>query len=859
MNRTRKTFCALACAAACLLLAACGSGSGSGGSAVGLTPFQTEITDTLPAGTRIDVSSKNLFQMGSGDIWYYTSLDAGGNPGGTFATRAVASDDGAGHVSLVENDGGPDTTDYIVSADGLLDTYPLGSTPASMAGIVGGIFEYATPLYPVGAERKHVRSGPWGEDLDGDGIGESFRFEFTQVFLGFESVQLSSVFTLTQVAHFHNVVKLTLRPTASGHGDITETLTEDAWFAPDMGMVKAQRTTLDSGGNVLDPPHTLVFHHGFVGSVNWDTTAPVPVLDGSIIDVPLKHNALVYDVLRNVYYASVPGSVTGNGNRIATVDPATGQVSYSAPVGSEPNALAITADASTLYAGTDGTGDIVKLALPAMTELGRARLPVETLGQKTAKSIAVSPVDPTVVAVSLGEANSGSFDGVALLRDMVLQPTVAFSQAGNVVTFDPSGSKLYGLNNESSEFGLRRIQVLPDGLAVEFEVPAASDFGTRVLSFVGNQVVAGHGVYATPGLDRAGLVGSQSDCLAQRSGGLLLCFNTLPQNTGPSRVIVADAATFVLGASLLYALSEPGGPRRMVEGPPGQLAISYAANPSGFVSKIRLFTSALLLAPPVPPVPVWPVSASTTPDGQALDVAVTHNDLVFDSVRNVYYASIPGSVVRSGNSIARIDPATGQVTHSAPIGSEPTLLALAADASALYVGLNGSGDLLELALPSMSELGRLHLPALQTVGQGVVETLAASPVDPTLVTISTNSAPLGLFVQNLVVLQQSPPPPPPPLAANVSGAAVCASARSGIQLLCLATQDPFATPAGRILVADSSTFAVTASPIFNTNEPFLFGTIRKLVQGPPGQAAINYAPPFGPAPPVRLFSSGQLP
>ena len=87
MQVTRKRSCALACVAAlCLLLAACGGGGG-GSPGNGLTPFQTEITDTLPPGTRIDVSSKNLFQMGSGDFWQYNKLDAGGNPTGVTVTE----------------------------------------------------------------------------------------------------------------------------------------------------------------------------------------------------------------------------------------------------------------------------------------------------------------------------------------------------------------------------------------------------------------------------------------------------------------------------------------------------------------------------------------------------------------------------------------------------------------------------------------------------------------------------------------------------------------------------------------------------------------------------------------------------
>ncbi|HEY6720614.1 MAG TPA: hypothetical protein VI363_03160, partial [Burkholderiales bacterium] len=155
----RNSLCALACAATCLLLAACGGGRADNAP----TPFPTEKTDELPAGARIDVSAKNLFQMGAGDFWSYNVIDdLLGRPAGTTA-RKVVSDDGAGHVALEDDDGGPDVTPYTVTADGLLNTRPLGDVPASAASITGAIFDYATPLYPVGAVRRHVRSGPWGE------------------------------------------------------------------------------------------------------------------------------------------------------------------------------------------------------------------------------------------------------------------------------------------------------------------------------------------------------------------------------------------------------------------------------------------------------------------------------------------------------------------------------------------------------------------------------------------------------------------------------------------------------------------------------------------------------------------------
>jgi len=265
-------------------------------------------------------------------------------------------------------------------------------------------------------------------------------------------------------------------------------------------------------------------------------------------------------------------------------------VTHSVAVGSEPNALAIAADASVLYVGLDGSGEVERLVLPSMSPQGRARLVVDSFfGATRAETIAVSPVDPAVAAVSMAYTGvSPRHAGVALLRDMVMQPNRTQTHTGsNLIAFDSSGAKVYGLNVESTEFGLRRIGVLADGLAEEVVVPALTSFSTLALSFAGNRVVAGARLFDAPDLAAAGMISGASNCWPTRSGAGLLCFGS-PAGT----VLVADATTFVIDASPLYAVSEQSAPTRLVQGPAGQIALSYV--PVSSPPSIRLFTSAQL-------------------------------------------------------------------------------------------------------------------------------------------------------------------------------------------------------------------------------------------------------------------------
>src|SRR5436190_5073674 len=81
------------------------------------------------------------------------------------------------------------------------------------------------------------------------------------------------------------------------------------------------------------------------------------------------------------------------------------------------------------------------------------------------------------------------------------------------------------------------------------------------------------------------------------------------------------------------------------------------------------------------------------PDAQAdfvRLVPLTTNDVVYSPTTKLLYASVPSSVGAGGNSIKTIDPTTGAVTSSVFIGSEPNRLAMAADGTTLYIGLDGA-------------------------------------------------------------------------------------------------------------------------------------------------------------------------
>lgn len=103
------------------------------------------------------------------------------------------------------------------------------------------------------------------------------------------------------------------------------------------------------------------------------------------------------------------------------------------------------------------------------------------------------------------------------------------------------------------------------------------------------------------------------------------------------------------------------------------------------------------------------------------------NDLVWDPKAQLIYASLPSSYGTHGNSIAVINPINGKVTAYHFVGSEPTQLAISADSSYLYVGLNGNGSVQRMILPGFTPDINVSLGASEYGGLNTAGALQVSP------------------------------------------------------------------------------------------------------------------------------------
>lgn len=565
------------------MLAACGGG---GGGAVELPPVTpapvipagsrpppaTVRTDDNPAGARLDRRTDNYFPMAVGDHWSYERTNGTGGSTRTVTVRIVAGST-AGTVGWQETDpvDGEGTSEYRRTTEGLQVVGPFtGGLPDAAAKLVGDPLEYAEPFYAVGSVRRVLRQGSYGQDVDGDGVHEGFSFELTQTFVGFEDYRVGA--RTVQAARFRTAYRIVAMYSKSLTGgaypaDYVFKGTDETWWGPGIGLLRSDRQFEDSTRGTVEPLHTLRLVQGTVAG------QAVVVDDVLTRAVALRHNALVFDAQRGVYYASVPGAAVGTGNRIATVDPASGAVTHSLPVGSEPGAMAIAADGASIYVGLNGSGEVVRLALPGFAEMGRVRLPSNTFyGQFVAETLAASPVDASVFAVALARPGvSPKHGGVALVRAMQLQPRQSQEHTGsNLIVFGADGQSVYGYNNETTEFGLRRLEVLADGLTERQAIGFGGGFYQRTIDRLGDRLLVNNRVARTPGLELDGQLSYGSGCRFA-AAGRILCLDATPG--AKSRLLVADLASY----ALLDTLSLPADAGldfvTLVPGPAGTVAV----------------------------------------------------------------------------------------------------------------------------------------------------------------------------------------------------------------------------------------------------------------------------------------------
>jgi hypothetical protein len=170
---------------------------------------------------------------------------------------------------------------------------------------------------------------------------------------------------------------------------------------------------------------------------------------GKVVDLPA--NEMLYDSTRDRIVASVPSSAGLSGNSIALIDPNTGNIENSVFVGSEPNKLALSDDASTLYVGLDGATafrrfDMNSKAAGPVYQVGEVAVYSNLSSTATAGTILILP--GTTDSVAIAKKLSFGAAGVTIYDSGIARANSTQTYGGNIaLTRSDTPNLLYGLVN----------------------------------------------------------------------------------------------------------------------------------------------------------------------------------------------------------------------------------------------------------------------------------------------------------------------------------------------------------------------------------------------------------------------------
>lgn len=175
---------------------------------------------------------------------------------------------------------------------------------------------------------------------------------------------------------------------------------------------------------------------------------------------------LVYDENTDRIYVAIPSSSGPNGNSIGIINPNTYTLENTVFIGSEPAVLAITDNGQYIYAGFAGSATVRRFNVADQTAGLQFPLGSDpTTGSMYAEDIETLPGNPNAVAVSrMNNGFSPRHEGVAIYDDGVQRPITTQDHTGsNRIEFS-SNNQIIGFNNETTEFGLRRLSVSAGGV-----------------------------------------------------------------------------------------------------------------------------------------------------------------------------------------------------------------------------------------------------------------------------------------------------------------------------------------------------------------------------------------------------------
>jgi len=211
-------------------------------------------------------------------------------------------------------------------------------------------------------------------------------------------------------------------------------------------------------------------------------------------------------------------------------------------------------------------------------------------------------------------------------------------------------------------------------------------------------------------------------------------------DNGSDRLTVTANGPFVFPVALEPGASYDVTVAAQPDTPPQNCAVANGAGTAGTGD----VTSVAVTCGPLPSVAaVYPIGAT---------------DLEWEATRGALYVTIGASAAAGANSVARVDPATGQIGQLVPAGPDPGVVRVSDDGAYLYVGLHGASSVQRFQLPALAADITIPLgyDALYGPGRGdyVAGDLAVAPGAPRTIAVSRH-VPTIYPTANLVIFDDA--------------------------------------------------------------------------------------------------------
>ena len=117
-------------------------------------------------------------------------------------------------------------------------------------------------------------------------------------------------------------------------------------------------------------------------------------------------------------------------------------------------------------------------------------------------------------------------------------------------------------------------------------------------------------------------------------------------------------------------------------------------------------------------------------------VNVITNDLVYDSVSNRIYVTIPSANGANGNSIGVINPTTYTLETTIPVGSEPSVMAISDDGQFIYTGFSTASTIRKFTVATQTAGQIFPLGADSFLGPYYADDIEVIPGQPNVIAVA---------------------------------------------------------------------------------------------------------------------------